>query len=331
MRERGPDVLDRIVRSIAKRPSIGVVGIASWDTILAVDVMPAPGGFSFVSDAQELPGGTSANAAAAAARLGARVELTSAVGEDDAGRKLTAALSAAGIDTTLVRIAPEEPTDQTTVITSVEPLNRTIFWRQGAAPRMGDRIDIDRLFTRQLVLLDSVDPALRRFLIDLPVHTYPDVKILVPMTYVVDFPGRDELDSIVRCDGLVGSEAELLALTACASLEAAVSSLQGKMTVSNLRCAAVTLGSRGAIAFDADQVWEIPAIEVEVVDTTGAGDAFAGAFAIGLATRLPLLDCLVLANCVAGLSVQGIGAQSALPSAGDVAAALSDYLGRVQL
>ncbi len=89
-----------------------------------------------------------------------------------------------------------------TVITSTNPPDRTLLWRQGAVPRMGDRIDIDRLFTRNLVLLDSVDPTLRRFLIDLPVHTYPDVKILVPMTYVIDFPGRDELDSVVRCDAL---------------------------------------------------------------------------------------------------------------------------------
>ena len=153
----------------------------------------------------------------------------------------------------------------------------------------------------------------------------------LPMTYVVDFPGRDDLESIVRCDGLVGSESELLALTACDSLDAAVSSLQEKMQISNLRGVAVTLGARGAMAFDADQVWEIPAMAVDVIDTTGAGDAFAGAFAVGLATRLSLLDCLVLANCVAGLSVRAIGAQSALPSPEEVSVALTDYLDRAPL
>jgi ribokinase len=324
-------VLNRILNSIANRPTIGVVGIASWDTVLAVDTFPGSGGFTVVDDELQLPGGTSANAAAAAAALGARVDLISTVGDDATGARLTAALEAAGVDVTRIRIASDEPTDRTTVVTSQHPPNRTIFWRQGAIPRRGDRIDIDRLFTRQLVLLDSVDPLLRRFLIDLPVHTFPNVKILVPLTYVVDFPGEDELDSIVRCDALVGSEQELFALTRCDSLDAGVAFLQEKMRISNLRYAAITLGARGSLAFDADRRFDIPAMEVDVVDTTGAGDAFAGAFGMGLASRLDLLDALVLANCVAGLSVRRVGAQSALPTPGEVEAALRSYLDRVPL
>jgi ribokinase len=323
-------LLARILSSIANTPTIGVVGIASWDTVLAVEAMPAAGGFALVSDSRELPGGTSANAAAAAAALGARVELISAVGDDPAGRRLTAGMAAAGVDVSRVSISPDEPTDQTTVITSLDPPNRTIFWRQGAIPRRGDRIDIDRLFTRQLVLLDSVDPLLRRFLIDLPVHTYPNVKILVPMTYVVDFPGEDELQSIVRCDALVGSEQELLTLTHCDSLDEGILFLQSHMRVTNLRSAAVTLGARGALAFDAERVFEVPALDVNVIDTTGAGDAFAGAFAVGLASRLDLLDALVLANCVAGLSTRRIGAQTSLPNAQEVEESLRAYLSRVR-
>ncbi len=324
-------MLDRILNSIANMPTIGVVGIASWDTLLAVDVMPDPGGFALVSSTLELPGGTSANAAAAAAALDARVELISTVGNDALGMRLTTALGSAGVDVSQVRVSLDEPTDQTTVITSRHPPNRTIFWQQGAIPRLGDRIDIDRLFTRQLVLLDSVDPRLRRFLIDLPVHTYPNVKILVPMTYVVDFPGEDELDSIVRCDALVGSERELLALTRCDSQANAIKFLQERMRVSNLRCAAITLGARGALAFDAKRLFEIPGIEVDVIDTTGAGDAYAGAFAVGLASQLDLLDALVLANCVAGLSVRRLGAQTALPRTDEVETALRTYLDRVRL
>ena len=138
------------------------------------------------------------------------------------------------------------PTDQTTVITSTDPPDRTIFWREGAIPRRGDRIDIDRLFTRDLVILDSVDPFLRRFLIDLPVHTYPDVKILVPMTYVVDFPGDDELESVLRCDALVGSQHELKLLMGQRRSGGCHRGDAGRMRVSNLRSVAVTLGADGA-------------------------------------------------------------------------------------
>lgn len=311
--------LDRIVASIAKNPTIGVVGIASWDTLLAVGQMPKPGGFAMVSTALELPGGTSANAAAAAAALGAQVGLVSAVGDDEVGARLIDALSQNGVDCARVKVDTGQPTDQTTVITSADPPDRTIFWREGAIPRRGDRIDIDWLFTRDLVLLDSVDPLLRRFLIDLPVHTYPGVKILVPMTYVVDFPGIDEVDSVVRCDALVGSARELCALTEATTLDEAITSLKSRMRTSNLRSVAVTLGADGALAFDEEQIFRSLPVAIDVVDTTGAGDAFAGAFAVGLACRLDLQDALELANCTAALSVRSLGAQTGLPSFEEVA------------
>ncbi len=304
---------NRLLADLTPKPTIGVVGVASWDTLLAVDRMPAAGGFAMVSSSLELPGGTSANVAVAAAALGARVELISAVGDDPAGRRLLEALTKAGIDCSLVKIDPDTPTGQTTVVISTVPPDRTIFWRKGAIPRRGHQIDIDRLFTRDLVILDSVDPLLRRFLIDLPVHTYPNARILVPLTYVVDFPGNDELDSVVRCDALVGSAHELGHLTGCDSLEAAIASIQSRMRVSNLRSVAVTLGAEGALAFDAERTYRAPAVSVDVVDTTEGGDAFAGAFAVGLACRLELPESLELANCVAALSARSLGAQSGLP------------------
>jgi ribokinase len=318
----GSQLFERILAGIAKQPSVGVVGIASWDTLLAVERMPEPGGFEMVTSALECPGGTSANAAAAAAALGARVDLISAVGNDAVGKLLLDALSDFGIDCSRVKIDPDSPTDRTTVITSANPPDRTIFWRQGAFPRRGDRIDIDRLFTRDLVLLDSVDPLLRRFLIDLPVHTYPEVRILVPMTYVVDFPGRDELDSVTRCDALVGSALELRQLMNCDDLDDAIAAMQEQMRIANLRSVAVTLGTEGALAFDSDRIYRSPALAVEVADTTGAGDAFAGAFGVGLACRLDRPVALELANCVAALSVRSLGAQTGLPSLDEVAAAL---------
>lgn len=88
---------------------------------------------------------------------------------------------------------------------------------------------------------------------------------------------------------------------------------------------------RTAPAFDAVQTMRVPAIEVDAVDTTGAGDAFAGALAVALATRLDLRDALVLANCVSGLACRSIGAQSSLPGIHEVEITLRRYLDRVPL
>lgn len=319
-------MLEQILDSLARQPTLGVVGIASQDTVLATQTMPASGGFAIIDELQILPGGTSANAAVTAAKLGAQVDFISTVGNDESGRQLLEHLAAAGVDISRVGISTDTPTDHTTVITTRDPANRTLFWQQGAIPRLGDRLDIDRLFTRQLVLLDSVDPGLRRFLIDLPVHTFPDVKILVPMTYVIDFPGRDEFESIIRCDALVGSEHELKTLTGVDSLRTAIAAMQRQMRTANVRQVAITRGEHGALAFDTERIIEVPAIEVDAVDTTGAGDAFTGAFAIGLATRLDLPAALHLANCVAGLSVRALGAQSALPTTTELEPVLRSVL-----
>jgi sugar/nucleoside kinase (ribokinase family) len=98
--------------------------------------------------------------------------------------------------------------------------------------------------------------------------------------------------------------------------------MQALMRISNLRSVAITLGADGALAFDKERVHRSPAFDVEVVDTTGAGDAFAGAFGVGLACRLDLRDALELANCVAALSVRSLGAQTGLPSTHEVDALL---------
>lgn len=309
---------DRFSTGNTGRLSIGVLGVASWDTVVSVDQYPAAGGFTFVESIVEQAGGTSANAAVAASRLGARVTLFSRVGSDDAGSRLVRALDAAGVNISHITSDPTLPTDSTIVVTSRTPQERTIFWSRGAMPAMGHRIDIDRLFGNDLVVLDVPDPTLRRFLIDLPVHTYPGARLLVPLTYVVDFPGPDEIDSVERCDAIVGSSAELCAAMQTDDLLDAIDRMQRRMRCSNLRAVAVTLGRDGALAFDASQTFRVSAIDVEVVDTTGAGDTFAGAFAVALGHRWPLDHALAFANAAAGLSTRAVGAQAAMPIFADV-------------
>lgn len=66
-----------------------------------------------------------------AVALGARVDFISAAGDDVPGRRLLDGLSAASLDTSRIKISAESPTDQTTVITSQHPPDRTIFWKKG--------------------------------------------------------------------------------------------------------------------------------------------------------------------------------------------------------
>jgi len=76
----------------------------------------------------------------------------------------------------------------------------------------------------------------------------------------------------------------------------------------------LTLGERGALLVDKNNVENIPAVKVDAVDPTGAGDAFIGSLAVYLGEGLPIRDAILRANAVAALSVTRIGTQISFPT-----------------
>jgi ribokinase len=117
-------------------------------------------------------------------------------------------------------------------------------------------------------------------------------------------------DEVLRlADLCVPNETEAERLTGLAEPEAAARALQAR----GARAVLVTLGERGVLVVEKN-VELVPALRVEAVDTTGAGDAFIGGLAIFLAEGLPLRQAASRACAVAALSVTRLGAQAALPS-----------------
>ena len=313
-----------MIPPVTRRPRIAVIGLASWDHLIAVGRYPAPGNFAYVREEMEAPGGTSANSAVAVARLGAEVAIASIVGNDDRGRRLCEGLGREGVDTRWIAVSPSVPTDRATVIVSDDPPDRTIYWHQGAHLVRGDRLDIPEIFAHDLVLIDADDIPLRRFLVDLPVHTLPATRLLGTLAYLAEYPSRETFEIALGHDLIVGNERELIALAEAAALPEAISAFRKAMFGANLRGAIISRGALGAIAFDRQSTWESPALAVDAFDTTGAGDAFAAAIAFGAALRWDWPELLRFANAVAGLSTTRLGAQTALPTFADVRARLAD-------
>lgn len=83
-------------------------------------------------------------------------------------------------------------------------------------------------------------------------------------------------------------------------------------------------GSKGCVVFHENAVWEVPAFDVRAIDTTGAGDCFAGAFLAALQRELPMPDAALVANAVGALNVQSIGGTSGLRSWENTVALLDD-------
>ena len=297
-----------------RQPRIATVGLTSWDVLIATPDYPSAGGYTVVEDEASLPGGTTSNTALALAKLGASVSFAGVVGDDDVGQRLRAELESAGVDTRWLLTRSGERTDSCFIVVSRDPADRTIFWTKGAKIVKGDPLDVPAIFAHDLAVIDLDDPPLVRFLTDLPAHTLPNTRLLGTLGYIAEFVDADRFEVMLRFDALVGNIKEFGILTGETELDAIVKTLRRGMVGANLRCAAISRGRNGGTIVTRDQRVDLPALPVEVVDPTGAGDSFTAGIAWGLARRLPLEQTLLLGNALGGLATRRLGAQASLPT-----------------
>ena len=295
-------------------PRIAAIGLVGWDHVVEVDRYPALGGYAVVTATLEAVGGTTANSAAAARRLGADVSLSGMVGDDAIGRTVRDRLHESGIGMETVGVDNVRPTDASTVVVDRATGERSILWHQGARVAKGDRLDIDLLFGGDILILDTDDLPLRRFLSDLPAHTRPGARLIGPLTYLSAVGADDAVEIALRHDVVVGNQREFIELTGLADPHEALASIRGRLRGANARLLVMTLGVDGAVAATVDEITVRPGYAVPCRDATGAGDAFVGGLAVGLASRWPLGDALRLANAVGALATTDLGSQAAHPS-----------------
>jgi len=309
--------------TLDRPPSIACIGVSDWDRLISVNDYPEAGGFARVLEEVSAPGGPTTNSAVALSRLGARVILVSAVGDDERGQLARRSLAAAGIDTRWIAVKPGQATTLATVIVSRNPLDRTIFVETGAQLARGDQLDVAGLFGGDVLVLDVADVSLRRFLLDLPAHTVPTTRLLGPLTYLAHKSLPDAFDLALRHDVIVSNEPDLLEVTGTWTLGDATAALQHRMRGENLRAALITRGGEGCRVVTETKSLNIPAFSVKVADPTGAGDAFVAGVAWGMAQRWPWPQVGRFANAVGGLACCSLGAQASLPSLETVEALLA--------
>jgi ribokinase len=295
-------------------PEIVVVGSANVDLVVPVDVLPAPGQTVLGDDHLRAAGGKGANQAVAAARLGRRVSMVGRVGDDDEGRRLLSSLSAAGVDISHVRTTSAVPTG-IALITVDRAGENTIAVSPGANARVstsdveraGEALRSAAVTLLQLeVALGTVTAAALAAGGTVLLNPAPAAPLPPELLASVDVlvPNRSEL-------GLLAQVAEPRDLEGAV---AAVRRLPAELAV------VVTLGSEGALVVAGDRVEHVPAIPVDAVDATGAGDAFCGGLADGLARGVELVDAVRWAVRVAALATTRWGAQPSMPTREDVEA-----------
>jgi ribokinase len=278
------------------------VGNANVDLLLYVDEVPAAGQQVEARAFERRPGGAAANFAVAAAKLGASSALLCCVGLDGEGEWLLRELERQGVDTSLA-LRAEAPTGFSVVIVDGRG-ERAMVAHRGA----------NALLNRAVELLA---PPLRADWVH-AASVKPDVaeaalsaakRLGATTSYdpggAVARMGFERLAGALKhADVLFLNEEEAAAL-------AGSGGGRGLERVGELvRVVVLKRGARGSAAWLGGSFAEAPAFKVEVVDTTGAGDAFDAAFALALSAGAGLQEALIFANACAGLKVSRRGAQS---------------------
>ena len=288
---------------------IVVVGSLNLDLVVRVDRLPDAGETLAARGYAEHAGGKGANQAVAAARAGGRVAMVGRVGRDEAGARLRDGLAEEGIDVSEVREV-DAPTGRALIEVDGAGRNRIVVVG-GANQAWGpDELPTDLLRRADVVLLQREIPA--------PVVAEA-VRRAGPRTRVVLnlAPAGEVADEVLsRVDVLVVNESEAAWVTGTTAENVAADPLAAARIAVRRgpRDVVVTLGAAGALSVGRSGEARAMGHAVDAVDTTAAGDAFAGALAARLDEGGSLADALAF-GCAAGAeAVLRDGAQPSLPA-----------------
>lgn len=302
--------------------NILVVGSINMDLVVRVERMPIPGETILGRDFQAIPGGKGANQAVAAARLGAIVTLVGRVGEDRFGKELLQNLQKENIDTQFVK-EDQNIRSGVALITLDSTGQNWIVVAAGANLQLTPQ-EV-RLAAQQMRSYDAVVAQLESPLdcvIEAAIQAkLRNVPFILNPAPAQRLPG--ELLNMVSVLVPNESEAAILAGKPIVSFEQAKQAAH-VLLESGVGAVVLTLGSQGAlIALPGESIHKIKPHEVEVIDTTAAGDAFVAALATGLSEGKSIRDAVVMGNAAGALAVTRFGAQTSMPNRNE----LSELLG----
>lgn len=288
-----------------------MIGSANLDFTVRVAALPRPGETVLGGDYVTTPGGKGANQAVAAARVGGRVAFHGALGHDAFGEVLLDRLKAEGVDTSPVRRVAA-PTGAA-FIGVAEDGENAITVASGANAHLTP--DLAPPLTGVTTLVASLEVPLATVMALARTAHDAGGRVVVNAA-----PARVLPQDLLRAmDVLIVNEGELRAVGGEGEVEEVSRRLLGR----GPRVVVVTLGARGCLACDARRTITLPAAEVEVTDTVGAGDTFVGVLAAWLDASGPmgavedddvLPDALRAATAAAALACTRPGAQEAMPT-----------------
>jgi ribokinase len=303
--------------TVAKSANSGrvlVAGSINTDLVVSVNHSPAAGETVTGQGFAIFGGGKGANQTLACVRSGATTAMLGAVGDDDFGRQRLADLKAEGVDCNRIALSENAPSGVALIIVESGGENRIAYVPGASLTVTAEQaISAFETFTPNVVLstLELPKKALSALF---DVAKLAGTQIIVNAT---PEPSQSR-ELAVQADILIVNEIE-----ACELLNLPVGDhdwgeLAVKLSDFGPKSVVITVGSKGALLKTEKQTVAIPAREVEVVDTTGAGDAFCGALAAALARGLSMNDAAKIGVAAGTIAVTKQGAQPSMPTLAEI-------------
>jgi len=292
--------------------SICVVGSLNMDLVCQVERLPRAGETLLARSFAAHPGGKGANQAVAAARAAAgpgSVSLIGAVGDDDHGAQLLAALEGEGVDVSGVAVRRAQASGVAQILVDARGENHIVVAsganatlaaadvERSAAAIRSSRLVLAQLET-PLAAIEAAQAVARRHGARFVLNAAPARALPASLLAAIDLLVVNEGEAQVLCGAEAGTDPERLAR---------------ELAALGPRAVVLTLGARGALAVEDGRTLACPAFEVRAVDTTAAGDAFVGALAAAIVEDEPLERALRLACAAGGLAATRAGAIPSLP------------------
>ncbi|WP_119420778.1 ribokinase [Desertibaculum subflavum] len=291
---------------------IVVLGSINLDLGFAAPRLPAAGETVLCDAAAVSPGGKGANQALAAARDGAAVRMIGAVGRDAFAAPALSELRSGGVDISGI-VEVERPTGLAAVM--VDPAGQNQIMVASGANLAVTARQIETLALgpdATLVLQMEIPPAEVAKAIEFARTRGSRIVLnLAPAATLAE-------EVLARLDVLIANEIEIARLGTGRPMDIA-HAVARRLGITVI----VTLGGDGACMAAPASCWQIGCLPVEVVDTTGAGDAFVGVFAAALDRGASPESALHRASVAGALTCTRFGAQSGLPGAAEIDRALS--------
>jgi ribokinase len=286
------------------------IGAAAVDIVARVERLPEPDQMVFVQELKEFPGGSTANVAVALAKLGCRVGFLGKVGGDRFGRLLLEDFKRAGVDAS--RVIVEGSARSASTFIAVDKGGRRVIYslRGKALLESPEELDLSYIMKAQVIYVGEAYPSV----VADPLSHARGEGVLRVYNLGLNFSifGGEALEIVRNSDVILMSSKELSLLGS--DVEDVARSLlrEGPSAV------VITMGQEGSMLIQEGRIERVPAFKTRVLDTTGAGDAFAAGFIYGLLRKWDLSECMRFGNAVAAIKVSSYGPRCGLPTEKEV-------------